>query len=183
MATKQEIAESLTVNDLREFAEGEGIDLAGATVKGDIVARVVAGSSAAALNAYAFEEEEEMAEVLTPQEQAEQGVSAADLEITQAPTGESRIVKANPEAPTQAQLDAALVETSGPAPLTVTVDGDEVELRPDDAARLASQQEPKHEGNAQEGYWSNPALIDWQTNPDAVQANEEAYAARVVPAE
>lgn len=175
MATKQEVAESLTVNELREFAEGEGIDLAGATVKSDIVDRVVAGSTAAALNAYAFEEEEQMSE---PEQK-----SAADLEITQAPTGESRIVKANPEAPTQAQLDAALVETTGPAPLTVTVDGDEVVLRPDDAARLASQQEPTHEGNAQEGYWSNPALADWQSDPDAVKANEEAYAARVVPAE
>jgi hypothetical protein len=197
VATKQEIAESLTVNELREFAEQQGIDLTGYTVKADIVERVASGSTAAALSAYAFEvvpEEEQMegskegtsestTAVLTPQQQAEQGVSAADLEISQAPpgTGEPRIVKANPEAPTQAAMDAAQVEVTGPPETIVTVDGDEVALRPDQAAAIAP--EPVHPGNAQEGYWSNPANADWQSDEAAVKAYEEAYAARIVPAE
>lgn len=223
MATKQEIAESLTVSELREFAEQEDIDLGGATVKSDIVDRVVSGSTASALSAYAFEgeegeereqrmergekpaEEENMVgpaaakstkagkatqgasagtgTYLTPEQQLEQGVSPADLEIQQAATGESRIVKANPEVPTQSQVEAAEVEHPGPPEVLITVDGEEVELPPDEAARAASLNPAVHPGNAQEGYWSNPNQANWQTDEDAVKANEEAYAARVVPAE
>jgi hypothetical protein len=45
VATKQELAESMTISQLRALADDEGVDLSGASAKDEIVERVVAGVS------------------------------------------------------------------------------------------------------------------------------------------
>ena len=51
MATKQEIAESMTIAQLQDFAAEEGIDLSGLSGKQDIADAVASGSTAEALKA------------------------------------------------------------------------------------------------------------------------------------
>lgn len=61
MATKQEIAEGLTVDELRSLADEHGVDLSGTGNKADIVERVVSAVSKDDLEAY--ESGEESAEI------------------------------------------------------------------------------------------------------------------------
>ncbi|HEY7421430.1 MAG TPA: hypothetical protein VH541_05425 [Gaiellaceae bacterium] len=74
---------------------------------------------------------------------------------------EGKIVKSSPEMPTPAQVAAA--ETTVPAvdePKVTVGDGDrEIELRPDDAARLASTiASSTHPAFTEEGPWGAPEL-------------------------
>jgi hypothetical protein len=51
MPTKQELAESLTIAQLRELATEQSIDISGLTAKADLVDAIVAGTTAAAIEA------------------------------------------------------------------------------------------------------------------------------------
>jgi len=93
---------------------------------------------------------------------------------------EGRIVKAYPEMPTQAQVDAA--QTTVPAvdePKITVGDGDPLELRPDDAARLATTiAASDHPAFTEEGNWGDPELARGK-----ILGEEEEAPAEEVPAE
>lgn len=133
MATKLEIAESLTIAELRELAAAQDVNLAGLSTKDDIADAVAAGVAKADLEAYASGGDE------VADEDAEKERDLAKVEA-EAPTaqvegGEERIVRANPETPTLAQVEASQQTVPAPEPIAVTVDGEEVELDAGDAAQ------------------------------------------------
>lgn len=203
MTTKQEIAESLTVPELRSLADEHGIDLTGLSAKQDIADAVAAGATKEQLESAAEGDQSGASSTssssastpnpapeagpggfLSPEELQKRGLSAADLETgTPIVGGEPIIVKSFPERQSQPEVEAATEEQPGPLVTTVTVpDGDgerEVELTPDESARITSTvgvaRHPIHDAA---GHGSNPNQAAWGDNEEAVAANEEAYAAR-----
>jgi hypothetical protein len=103
-------------------------------------------------------------------------ISPADREVRMAATGEAKIVKSNPETPTTAQVEASQSLAPQPVVPKLTVGDGDVELRPDDAARLASTVEPVPEAFASEGHWSNPDFARDVLLPDEEKPAEEAPA-------
>jgi hypothetical protein len=157
VATKQEIAEGLTVDELRSLADEHQVDLSGASNKADIVERVVSAVSKDDLEAYEFGEESAAGSSApsgddaiagstpladrqarstsdqSPDPRFAAGASAADLELSgpQLAPGESIVVKANPETPTPSQVEAAESEQAGPPAVSITVtDADKNEVAP-----------------------------------------------------
>jgi hypothetical protein len=206
VATKQELAESMTVDQLRDFAGREGIDVSGLSTKAELVERVSNAASKEALEAEADAlagteptpgstpsvagEGPAAAERISPADTAalaEAGQSPADLELrlTRPATGESRIVKSSPETPTLAQVEASETEIAGPPDVSVVVtdsDGNEQDarVRPDDAALLAQRtasQQADHPANTSKGHWSNPVL--GEMTEEEKEADAKAYADRV----
>ena len=149
MATKLELAESLTIAQLRELAADQNVDLAGLSAKDDIADAVAAGVAKDDLQAYvdraggdAVAENEnendapsgddqpvregqpvERINPLDTAAQAEAGQSPADLELRLggAVSGDEIIVKANPETPTAQQVEDSQQAVPGPPNLSVTV--------------------------------------------------------------
>jgi hypothetical protein len=205
VATKQELADSLTADQLRDLAEREGVDVTGARSKTDLVNLVSAGLPKAVLQAEvegepAAREEAVMAEEekegAVPQERispadteglAKAGRSPADLELRlpQRAAGEPRVVKASPEMPSLEQIEAATSEEAGPPKVEVTVTdaaGETVSqrVRPDDAAQIAQRTasaQAEHPAHTSAGAWSNPDLVEW--TDEEKEADAEAYKARV----
>lgn len=83
MTTKQEIAESLTVTDLRSLADEHGIDLSGLTAKAEIVDAVTAGVTKDQLEAFAGEDAAPEAEA--PAEQAPEATAGAQATTPNSP--------------------------------------------------------------------------------------------------
>jgi hypothetical protein len=204
VTTKQEIAESLTVPELRSLADEHGIDLTGLSAKQDIADAVAAGATKDQLESAAEGDQSGASSTLSltsttpnpaaqagpggyvsPEELQKRGQSAADLEMgVPIVGGEPIIIKSFPERQSQPEVEAATEEQPGPLVSTVTVtDGDgsqrDVELTPDESARITSTvgvaRHPIHEAA---GHGANPNLAAWGDNEEAVAENEKAYAAR-----
>jgi hypothetical protein len=192
--TKQELADSLTIAQLKKLAGDNELDLEGASQKDEIAERVAASRavSAEALQAAADGGDSRDADADRPPgrseaEAAAAGASPADLELSSPamPPGEPIVVKSSPEMPSQAQVDAATSEVAGPPVTAVTLtdaDGGTIdrELPPDTAATLAQRvasENPEHPAFTSEGHWSNPNFPRDMTDEER-EKDQAAYASR-----
>jgi hypothetical protein len=171
MPTKQELAESLTIAQLRELAAEQSIDITGLTAKTDLVDAIVAGTTAAVIEAKITSlttptQEGTVSDTPPESTEAPSELSAADLELhgpVSTITGSVTYPTPLPEAPEDAEEPVLPV---------VTFDGREVLLDPDLQGRIVSfiaasgamTEHPAH----QSGDWSNP-IFDTQ-EPAAQEA-------------
>jgi hypothetical protein len=201
VATKQELAESLSDEQLRSLAENAGLDVEDGS-REDYIDAIVSGRAVTVADLEAAQtdgsggettvsEEGKTTETtprVAPQDAeglAKAGLSPADLELglPKLALGEPIIQKSSPETPTLAQVEASEQEVTG-VPTSevklVTGKGEEqIALRPDDAATFAQRvgsDTAGHPAHKTEGHWSNPNFAP-MTDEQAYE-NEVAYAER-----
>jgi hypothetical protein len=197
VATKQENAEALTVDQLRAFADEKGIDLTGAANKGDIVEVIVANASAEELasaqptadttvssDTTVSDKRLTRTAGMTEEEKVKAGLSPADLEVAGASGLGPRIEKrVNSETPTQYQVDAATGTQQALGTSKVKIeDADggvtEYEVSPDVGRQLVSSVESAqgHPSFALPGHVGNPNLMPM--TDEEREENEKRYADR-----
>jgi hypothetical protein len=191
VATKIELAEAMTIAQLRVLADEHGVDLSGLTAKADIAEAIAAGVSKADLEGGESVSEEEPA---VQEDAAEEGAApdaaARELSGPAAIPGENIVKKVNPETPSQAQIDAASGDVPGPpvTELTITdADGNatQYELRPDDAALISQRAVAQQHDNpifTGPGHGSSDAVAR-EASETEVEADQKAYEERLAAAE
>jgi hypothetical protein len=161
MVTKLELAESLTVAQLRELAAAQEVDLAGLSAKGDIAEAVAAGVAKADLEAFVEDEDQPEGAATVADEEQETAPAAAEG------GGETIIKRSNPETPTITQIEAAGQEVPVAEPVTVTVGDEEVALDAGDAAQAQQRAASKAASEGAEAHkdpaWSNPDFAGPET--------------------